>query len=579
MRLVPPKYCKAFGGFRYPGMIRSMSTSGLPPSPFHRPASIKDIHALNGSNTDQQTNKIAQDSREDDEEETLQLRLERLGHERPAIFTSIWRETIFVFSISMSQLLTDFFVSGFTVLLPTLIRELEIPQASSVWPATAFSLVIASTLLIFGRLGDICGGYPVFMIGLAWLLLWSIVAGFSVDPVMLNICRALQGFGPAASLPSGVMLMGSLYRPGPRKNLVFAIYGTSAVFGFFGGIVVAGLVGQFLRWGFFFWIGGILTAITLVTSYFSIPHSRPEKTLNSGVKMDYLGAFTIICGLTLTVFSITQSAHAPSGWQTPYIPVCFSLGILSLCAAVYVETYIAPEPLLPPSIFATPAITPLLMALFLLYGTWGIFSVYGTLYFQNIMGASPLQVVAWYVPLGVAGLLLSVFEGFFLHIIPGRILLIISGLGALGSQLLLALIPLSGGNYWAWVFPATILSTIGIDISTIYMTVFVTTVLPAAQQGLAGGLINSTLHLGVGVVLGLTDIVQSMTVEEQGLGRSYKNTFWFGVAAGAASLVLMAIWGKLPAAKSDLTADEKEEMVREAEESRTAVQDETGLRV
>lgn len=212
-------------------------------------------------------------------EESPRARVERLGRERPAVFHTAMQEVGFVFSISMSQLLTDFFVSGFTVLLPTLIQQLAIPQTASVWPATAFSLVIASTLLVFGRIGDIKGGYPVFMTGLSWLLLWSIIAGFSVNPVMLNICRALQGFGPAASLPTGVMLIGSLYRPGPRKNLVFAIYGTSAVFGFFGGIVVAGVVGQYLRWGYFFWIGGILTAITLATSYFSIPHARPERAL------------------------------------------------------------------------------------------------------------------------------------------------------------------------------------------------------------------------------------------------------------------------------------------------------------
>lgn len=210
-------------------------------------------------------------------EESLSARIERLGRERPSAFKTFWSEAIFVFSISMSQLLTDFFVSGFTVLLPTLIRELGIPQASSVWPATAFSLVIASTLLVFGRLGDMYGGYPIFLGGLAWLLIWSIIAGFSVNPIMLDICRALQGFGPAASLPTGVMLMGSLYRPGPRKNLVFAIYGTSAVFGFFGRIVVTGLVGQFLRWGFFFWIGAILTAITLATSYISVPDREGHK--------------------------------------------------------------------------------------------------------------------------------------------------------------------------------------------------------------------------------------------------------------------------------------------------------------
>ena len=509
-------------------------------------------------------------------EEPLSARIERLGRERPSVFKTFWSEVIFVFSISMSQLLTDFFVSGFTVILPTLIRELDIPQASSVWPTTAFSLVIASTLLVFGRLGDMYGGYPIFLGGLTWLLVWSIIAGFSINPIMLNICRALQGFGPAASLPTGVMLMGSLYRPGPRKNLVFAIYGTSAVFGFFGGIVVAGLVGQFLRWGFFFWIGAILTAITLATSYLSIPHTKARQK-HSDVAMDYFGAFIIVCGLTLVVFAITQSAHASMGWRTPYIPVCFVLGILSLCIAAYIETSVAAQPLLPASIFATPAIKPLLLALFFLYGTSGIFSVYGTLYFQNIMGATSLQVVAWYVPLGVAGLLLSVLEGYVLHIVPGRVLLIASGLGALGSQLLLALIPI-GGNYWAWIFPATILSTIGIDLSTIYMTVFITTALPAAQQGLAGGLINSVLHLGFGVILGLTDIIQSATFEEQGSGASYKNTFWFGVAAGAVSLVLMAIWGKLPAAKSDMTADEKRKWAEQAEQPLPSPTDTSAVR-
>ena len=66
---------------------------------------------------------------------------------------------------------------------------------------------------------------------------------------MLDFCRALQGLGPAAFLPSGVMLMGSLYRPGPRKNLVFSIYGTMAVIGFFVGIFASGIIGQYIYWG------------------------------------------------------------------------------------------------------------------------------------------------------------------------------------------------------------------------------------------------------------------------------------------------------------------------------------------
>lgn len=80
------------------------------------------------------------------------------------------------------------------------------------------------------------------------MAVWSLIAGFSINPLMLDFCRALQGFGPAAYLPAGVMLLSNAYRPGPRKNLVFSLYGTCAVVGFFAGIFFAGLVGQYMHW-------------------------------------------------------------------------------------------------------------------------------------------------------------------------------------------------------------------------------------------------------------------------------------------------------------------------------------------
>ncbi|KAL3487396.1 major facilitator superfamily domain-containing protein [Aspergillus germanicus] len=442
----------------------------------------------------------------------------------------------------MSQFLTEFFVSGFTVILPPLAEELQISQDSQVWPATAFSLAISSTLLIFGRLGDIWGGYPLFFAGLAWLLIWSLIVGFSSSPVMLNICRALQGLGAAAFLPAGVMILGTLYRPGPRKNPVFAIYGTAGVLGFFGGIAIEGLVGQFLQWGWwYFWIGAALAAITLAAEICAMPYSAlANNDSRKKVEMDYLGAICIFCGLILTIFAITQSAHSPSGWKTPYILTTFLLGILFLTGTWYVEQNVASDPLLPASLFSMKSMTPLLIALLLLYGTWGIFSVSGSLYFQTVLSASPLQVVIWYISIGVVGLVVSVIEGYILHLVPGHILLIISGLAAVRSQLLLALIPPGGGrgSYWAWIFPSAVLSTIGIDLSTILMTVFITTVVPAEQQGLAGC---------------------SGVVEDRGLEQSYKATFWFGVGVAGASLVILIIWGRIPKAVSELTADEKRE--------------------
>ena len=101
------------------------------------------------------------------------------------------------------------------------------------------------------------------------------------------------------------------------------------------------------------------------------------------------------------------------------------------------------------------------------------------------------------------------------------------------------------------------------------MTVFITTTFPIAQQGLAGGVINSVLQLGVAFALGIADIIQSATVEEVGLARSYKHTFWFGVGIAAVGLVCFGVWGKVPKATSDLTADEKAELMNEASAEET----------
>ncbi|RMZ79581.1 hypothetical protein DV737_g3341, partial [Chaetothyriales sp. CBS 132003] len=467
------------------------------------------------------------------------------------------------------EILTEYFISGFTLLIPTVIKELNIPSSSSVWPASAFSVAIASTLLIFGRLGDTFGGYPVYLAGNTWLLVWSIIAGFSVNPLMLNFCRALQGLGASAVLPAGIALMGSIYRPGPRKNIVFGVYGTCAVLGFFMGILVSGFVGQYLNWGWYFWLGAILAFVTLLTSIFSIPNDS-SNCLHNRPKMDYLGSVLIVSSVVLIIFSITESAHASHGWTTPYIPTLFVVGMIFLLLAIYVEGWVASCPILPAAIFTShQAMLPLTLALMLLYGTLGIFVLYGSLYFQNIMHTSPLQTAVWFVPMLIGGLIFSTGEGLIMHVVSGRMLLIISAAGSIVAPLLLAVVPV-GASYWEWIMPATICATIGIDLSFTVLTVFVTTVLPRHHQGVGGGLLNSVLQLGITLCLGFGDILQTYTVErspksdkpEETLRRSYQNTFWFGVAVAGVALVVIAGYGRIPKAKSDLTVEEKAELDR-----------------
>ena len=497
--------------------------------------------------------------RNDEDEESEWARIERLGRQRPRQFKTIWSELMFLFSIYMSQILTEYFVSGFSVVLPTLIVHLDIPTKEMVWPASALSLVVASTLLVFGRLGDMFGGFWIYLFGLLWLLAWSIVAGFSQNTLMLEFCRAFQGLGPAAFLPSGVMLLGGIYRPGPRKNLVFGVYGACAVVGFYVGIFFAGITGQYIFWGWYFWIGAAFAAITLVTSYFSIPNDYAEKRSNK-ITMDYYGSLLIVSGVLLTVFAITESSYAAQGWRTPYIPVLLVVGCLLLSVAVYVEGWVAKFPLLPFDIFKVPSMKPLVIALVFSYGTMGVWFIFATLYFENCMSATPLQVAAWYVPMILGGLLLSTVGGLVFHLIPGTGLLIFSGLGWIGANLLLALVP-NGANYWAFILPSMILGNIGIDITFTIANIFVTTNMPSERQGLAGAVLNSIMHLGIALLLGFADIIQS-SIEDKGLCRSYHGVFWYGVASASVALIIMLVFVNVDAAKSDLTVDEKRERER-----------------
>lgn len=486
--------------------------------------------------------------------------LERLGRERPEVFRSIWVELGFCFALLGSMFVAEYFISGFNILLPALTTELHIPSNAQTWPASVFSLVTGAFLLPFGRLADIFGGYIVFNVGLAWFLLWSIIAGFSQNYIMLIFCRALQGFGPAAFLPSGIMLLGSIYRPGPRKNLVFSLYGAFAPVGFFTGIFFAGLSAQNIHWGWFFWIGSFILAAVGVVSYLCIPNREEDKPQEK-VKMDWWGTVTVIPGLILIIFALTDGSHAPNGWATSYISITFVIGWLFLGTFVYIEGWVAEQPLLPGDMFSVKGMKPLAVALFFQYGTFGIFLFYASFYIEEVVGASPLLTAAWFTPMCIGGLILATVGGLILHLLPGRILLLISGIAYVLSTLLFAILPASF-NYWAYVFPAMVCATLGIDITYNVSNIFITTSMPKARQGLAGAFMNSLLFLGIAVFLSFADLAVSET-EERGLRGSYQVAFWLATALAGAGLIIMFLGVKIGKATSDLTVEERKDLENE----------------
>ncbi|KAL2066520.1 hypothetical protein VTL71DRAFT_2591 [Oculimacula yallundae] len=277
--------------------------------------------------------------------------------------------------------------------------------------------------------------------------------------------------------------------------------------------------------------------------------------------MDWLGTACFMPGLFLVIFAITDSAHAPDSWKTPYIYSCLIAGSLFLGAGMYVEGWVAKQPLLPFDLFAVPHMKPLLLALFFSYGVLGIWLLYTTFYAQNLMGASPLQTVAWFVPFGVGGLILSSLGGMILHLVPGTIVLVIAGVGWVLAPLMMAIAP-PGASYWAFTFPAMIFGTLGVDITYNITNIFLTTSLPEHQQGLAGGVANSILFLGMSFFLGFADFTAAQ-VQDKGTRKSYQAAFWFAVACASVALVLLLAFVKIDKANSEIKTEETSETAEE----------------
>lgn len=446
-----------------------------------------------------------------------------------------------------------------------MVRQSVVTEASSIWPAAVFPLAIASTTLIFGRLADIYGGRSIYLYGFVWLAVWSAITGFSNNEVMMTISRIMQGIGASAILPSGLMLMGATYRPGPRKNMAFCIFGACGPFGFFLGIFVAGIAGFTTQWRYYFWVAGALSACTTIVAFYSLPnielprrqhdvwYSTPRRhVLDEGkaIQMDWAGGLLLGISISLILFSLIGSSQAPQGWKTPYIYACFTLGLVLMLVAICVEKYIATCPLIPHSFVAKAQIPALLTSLFLFYGCLGIFLLHASQYMEQSMGANPLRVVAWYTPMIVGGCIISIFGGYVLHLVSGTLLLVIAGFSWTIAPLLFAIAP-QDATYWKYVFPSMVCATFGIDVTFNVCNIHITTNTSKNQQGFAGAIIAFLLHCGGTTCLALADIVKRESQHILGYRKSCQAVFWLEVGFAITATLILIAFVRVGEAKND----------------------------
>jgi Na+/melibiose symporter-like transporter len=144
---------------------------------------------------------------------------------------SLPREILFVGIACLAQFTTQFSFGQVLFILPVIGRSFHLTNPGELsWLVAGYSLTVGTFILISGRLGDLFGYKRMFIIGFWWFALWSLVAGLAVysNHVLFVFARVLQGIGPAITMPNALALLGASYAPGPRKDMVFALFGACA---------------------------------------------------------------------------------------------------------------------------------------------------------------------------------------------------------------------------------------------------------------------------------------------------------------------------------------------------------------
>ena len=213
---------------------------------------------------------------------------------------SFTREVFTLLTICLAQIVVQAVLAQGVIPLEAIGATFGAQETDVAWYPAAYALTSGTFMLAFGRVGDLLGHKRLFVWAWGWLSLWSLLAGLSVyslSAVFFCICRAMQGIAAAALVPSSLALLGTIYRPGPRKNLAFSLFAAGSPVGFTLGGVFSALLAQLTSWPWAFHATTIACVLYGIAGYLFVPNFEAQSSSRSEKQtFDYLGTLTGISG-------------------------------------------------------------------------------------------------------------------------------------------------------------------------------------------------------------------------------------------------------------------------------------------
>ena len=390
------------------------------------------------------------------------------------------------------------------VALPSIQTDLGMSDANLQWIVNAYALLFGGFLLLGGRAGDLIGRKRIFLAGVVLFTLASLVCGLAQNETQLIIARGVQGLGAALVSPAALSILTTTFREGAERTKAMGVWAAIAVGGGAVGLLLGGILTDAFSWPWIFFVNVPVGIATLVLSLRLVPESKDAAAHKS---FDLAGAVTVTGGLIALVYGIVRSNQ--SGWGSAEVIGFLGLAALLLIAFVVIESR-SSEPLVRLSIFSVRTVRGANAVMFIV--ACGLFAMFffNTLFLQRVLGYSALEAGLAFLPF-TAGIIIG--AGLSQKLLPmlGARELPLIGLMMAAAGLLLFLRLTPESEYLVDLLPGIMLTSIGMGLVFVPVTLIATSGIPDGDAGLASGLFNTSQQIGGALGLAVLSTIATST--------------------------------------------------------------------
>ena len=434
------------------------------------------------------------------------------------------------------------------VALPSIQRELHASVSGLQWTVDAYTLVIASFLMLAGSTADRFGRRRTFQTGLAAFTLGSLLCSLAPSLGWLIVFRMLQAIGGSMLNPVAMSIIVNTFTDPRERARAIGIWGGTVGLSLALGPVVGGALIASVGWRGIFWVNIPVGVAAIVLTALFVPESRAPHPR----RFDPVGQLLVIVTLASLIYAIIEGPS--SGWGSAEIVGFFGLSAVTLAALLIYEPR-RNEPLLDLRFFCSAPFSGATVIAISAFAALGGFLFLNTLYLQDVRGYSALHAGLLTLPLAVATAFFAPISGRIIGRSGPRLPLLIAGVTMTAGGVLLT--GLTNGTSVGWLLFAYVVFGIGFGMVNAPITNTAVSGMPRDQAGVAAAVASTSRQIGQ--TLGVAVVGSAVTSALVGpFGTAFTSAshvgWWIVTGCGAAVLAVGMLtsgrWARATAART-----------------------------